>query len=206
MNAFEKEIYKYLGKERFEKIQSYKIGIAGAGGLGSNCAFNLVRSGFKNFVIVDYDHIEYANLNRQFYFFNQVGKSKVKALKENLLMINSDIEVEIVNVEIKQENIAEIFKDCAIIIEAFDKVLSKKLIVEEYLNSSKLLVAASGLAAWGKSDEIMIRKIRKNSFLVGDFVSEVSAFAPPFSPRVNIVAAKQADIVLSYVLEGDELE
>ena len=46
------------------------IGIAGAGGIGSNVAVNLVRSGVDNFIIADFDKIEESNLNRQYYFHN----------------------------------------------------------------------------------------------------------------------------------------
>ena len=59
MNEFEKALVSYIGEEKLRKIQSVKIGIAGAGGLGSNCAFNLVRSGFNKLLIVDYDRVEY---------------------------------------------------------------------------------------------------------------------------------------------------
>ena len=93
MNNLEKELLKQFGVIDFRKIQSVKIGIAGAGGLGSNCAFNLTRVGFKNFKIVDFDVIEYSNLNRQFFFYGQVGMKKIDALKVNLLLINPDISV-----------------------------------------------------------------------------------------------------------------
>jgi len=71
MNKFEQELIQYLGTENLEKAQDVKIGIAGLGGLGSNCAMNLVRSGFIKFKIADFDKIEYSNLNRQFYFEDQ---------------------------------------------------------------------------------------------------------------------------------------
>ena len=47
-NDFLKGLLNYIKEEQLEKIQKVKIGVAGTGGLGSNCAFNLVRSGFKN--------------------------------------------------------------------------------------------------------------------------------------------------------------
>ena len=64
-----------------------RIGIAGAGGLGSNVAVNLVRTGVKKLKIVDFDVVDESNLNRQFYFMDQVGRPKVEALRENLLRI-----------------------------------------------------------------------------------------------------------------------
>ncbi|AGB41254.1 thiamine biosynthesis protein ThiF, family 2 [Halobacteroides halobius DSM 5150] len=204
MNQFEEELIQSLGRKKLAKIQSLTIGIGGVGGLGSNCAVNLVRSGFKSFVIIDFDKIEFSNLNRQFYFKDQIGVKKTKALKENLLKINPDLEIEIKDTKVTTDNIKELFKECDIIIEAFDQVASKKLIVEEFINSNKLLVSATGLAGWGNSDQIRIKKIKNKFYLVGDFKTEVSAKLPPISPKVNIVAAKQADIVLNHVLEGQE--
>jgi len=66
MNEFEIGLMSYLGREKLEKLGKVKVGIAGAGGLGSNCALHLVRSGFKNLKIVDFDVVEPSNLNRQF--------------------------------------------------------------------------------------------------------------------------------------------
>ncbi|PKM93306.1 MAG: thiamine biosynthesis protein ThiF [Firmicutes bacterium HGW-Firmicutes-1] len=200
MNEFEKGLLKYLGKARLEHIQSYKIAIAGAGGLGSNCAWNLVRCGFKKFIVVDFDRIENSNLNRQFYFSNQLGEEKAHTLKENLLKINPDLDITAVCTKITNENILSLFEDCQIIVEAFDKVEYKKMIIEAYMEKEQLLVAASGLAGWGNSDEIKVNKIKDTFYLIGDLNTEVSTDTPPMSPRVNIAAAKQADTILEFVL------
>lgn len=200
MNYLEKELLKQFGLMDFKKIQSVKIGFAGAGGLGSNCAFNLTRLGFNNFKIVDFDSIEYSNLNRQFFFYNQVGTKKIDALKSNLLLINPDILVETIDTTLTHANIHNLFDDCDIIVEAFDNVESKKMIIEEFLNTDKLLVSASGIAGFGNSDDIKTKKIKNNFFLIGDLVSEVDEFTHPLSPRVNIAAAKQADVILEYVI------
>ncbi|KNF10042.1 thiamine biosynthesis protein ThiF [Gottschalkia purinilytica] len=202
MNELEKTLITQLGKKNFNKIQSVTIGIAGAGGLGSNCDFNLVRSGFKNFVIVDFDIVESSNLNRQFYFYHQLGMLKVHALKENLYLINPDINLTVLDTILTSDNIEKIFSNCNIIVEAFDKASCKKMISEKFMNSNKLLASASGLAGWGKSDDIKTHVIKDNFFIVGDLVSEVSDITPPISPRVNIVAAKQANIVLDYIIKN----
>lgn len=198
MNNFERALAEYIGEERLSKIQKVKIGIGGAGGLGSNCAFNLVRSGFRRFKIVDFDVVEASNLNRQFYFSDQIGIPKVKALEQNLKRINPDIAIETGMERITDENVKYVFEDCDAVVEAFDRVEYKTMIVESYYSSGKLLVAASGLAGWGNSDEIKIRRIHDKFYMVGDFVSEVNGKTPPVSPRVNIAAAKQADIILEY--------
>lgn len=200
MNTFEKSLCNYIGEEGLKKIQKLKIGIAGAGGLGSNCAFNLVRSGFKKFKIVDFDVVEPSNLNRQFYFLDQLNTTKVNALKTNLLRINPDLEIEALNTRIERENVKEIFQECDVVVEAFDKAVYKAMIAEAFFSSGKLLVSASGLAGWGKSDDIVVKKIHEKFYMVGDFISEANEDVPPISPRVNITAAKQANIVLSFAL------
>ncbi|MBI5589682.1 MAG: sulfur carrier protein ThiS adenylyltransferase ThiF [Deltaproteobacteria bacterium] len=200
MNPFESGLAFHIGKEALELLQSVRIGIAGAGGLGSNCAANLVRSGFKQFVIVDFDNVEYSNLNRQFFFWAQSGKPKVEMLRENLMAINPDLDLSMHSRKIDSANMNDFFSECQAIVEAFDNPECKKMIVERYMNSEKLLVAASGISGWGQSDRIKTRRIRENFFIVGDMVSEASRECPPMSPAVNIAAAKQADVVLSYYL------
>jgi len=202
-NFFEEALKNTFGLEHLRKIQQVKIGIAGAGGLGSNCAVNLVRSGFCNFVIVDFDQIDYSNLNRQFYFYHQVGRPKVEALRDNLLAINPSLQLTMSQEKIEEHNVEALFASCDIIVEAFDKAQYKKMIVEQYVNSGKLVVSASGIAGWSKSDELTIHKITEKLYVVGDLTSGVAKEVPPCAPRVNIAAAKQADIILAYVLGGE---
>lgn len=147
-NDFLKGLLNYIKEEQLEKIQKVKIGVAGTGGLGSNCAFNLVRSGFKKFKIVDFDIVEPSNLNRQFFFLDQINMPKVEALKDNLKRINPDVEIETVYKKITPENVKDMFSDCDVVVEAFDKVKYKKIIVENFLMSDKLLVCVSGVAGW----------------------------------------------------------
>jgi len=207
MNDFEAALGKYFSADQIKKIQSKRIGIGGAGGLGSNCAQMLVRSGFKYFRIADFDVIDYSNLNRQFYFYGQVGRTKVATLQENLTQINPDVEIQVITNQITPDNVATIFADCDIVVEAFDKAIYKKLIVETYLKSGKFLVSASGLAGWGNSERIKTHKIKENFYLIGDLETEAGPSCPPLAPCVHIAAAKQADAILQYVLglmkEGD---
>ncbi|WP_320174955.1 sulfur carrier protein ThiS adenylyltransferase ThiF [Maridesulfovibrio sp.] len=200
MNSTEQGIAKYLGEDRLRYLQAVHIGIAGAGGLGSNCAMYLVRSGFKQFVIADFDRIEESNLNRQFYFMEQVCTNKVDALCENLKSINPDLDITAHATAVSRENVHELFGECDVIIEAFDGAAAKKALVETFLPTGKLLVTASGMGGTGNTDEIKTRKVRDNFYIVGDMKTECNAETPPFSPRVAICAAKQADIVLNHYL------
>jgi sulfur carrier protein ThiS adenylyltransferase len=202
LSPFEQGVAAHIGLEALRRIQTVRIGIGGAGGLGSNCAANLVRCGFSRLTLADHDTVEWSNLNRQFFFGHQIGQPKVDALRQNLLAINPGLEITTTTQAVTPDNVHDCFSACDVVVEAFDRAEDKKMIVEAYINSGKLLVSASGLAGWGESDAIRVHHVKPNVYLVGDLTTAVGDQSPPLSPRVAIAAAKQADIVLAYVL-GD---
>jgi len=183
------------------------VGIAGCGGLGSNCAAALVRCGVGRLILVDFDVVSDGNLNRQFYFRDQVGRKKVEALAENLRRIDPGVNLELSEVRLDPERIATIFADCDLIVEAFDAADQKEMLLETVLTRfpGKFLVAASGLAGYGHVDEIVSRRSGK-LVMVGDFHTEISEWCPPLAPRVGVAAAKQADWALTLLLEDPEAE
>src|SRR5271167_4017852 len=110
MNILEQGLLKYLKPEQLALIQSKKVGIGGAGGLGSNCAMILVRSGFKNLEIIDQDVIDASNLNRQQYYPAEIGLPKVATLKKRLLEINPDATILIHQLRWHEGNADNFFK------------------------------------------------------------------------------------------------
>ena len=198
MDAFRKGLLTKLGEAKLAKIEKVRIGIAGAGGLGSNCAACLARVGFRNFTIADFDVVDAANLDRQFYFEDQVGMKKVEALKTNLLRINPGLALQMLPVKLAPESISEIFRDCEVVVECLDRAEAKQMLVSGLLPTGKLIVSASGLGGIGSSDEMKIRKLKPNLILIGDLSSDIEN-APALAPRVSIAAAKQADVVLEFV-------
>ncbi|PKP42351.1 MAG: thiamine biosynthesis protein ThiF [Bacteroidetes bacterium HGW-Bacteroidetes-10] len=181
------------------------IGIAGAGGLGSNCAASLIRSGIGKLIIADFDVVTDANLNRQFFFHDQIGERKVDALRDNLLRICPFASLQMHNIKVSPENISLLFSTCDIVVEAFDLADQKQMLIEYMLENLPHIpvVAASGLAGWGGAD--MLRTIRSGSlYICGDETSEVSDENPPLAPKVNIVSNLQADTVLGILLSENK--
>jgi len=181
------------------------IGIAGAGGLGSNCAASLIRSGIGKLIIADFDVVTDANLNRQFFFHDQIGERKVDALRDNLLRICPFASLQMHNIKVSPENISLLFSTCDIVVEAFDLADQKQMLIEYMLENLPQIpvVAASGLAGWGGAD--MLRTIRSGSlYICGDETSEVSDENPPLAPKVNIVSNLQADTVLGILLSENK--
>lgn len=199
MTDFTDFLAEKLGPEYIRKASSVKVGIAGCGGLGGNCAFNLVRSGIIRFKLADFDCVEGKNLNRQFFFQDQIGMPKPDALAENLKRINPSLQLDIVKKQINRENVKDIFSDCEIVVEAFDQAQEKAMIVESLLSEKKFIVSASGIAGFGDSDRIKTNKIKDNLIVIGDLSTDIDN-APPFSAIVNIAAAKQADAVIEYII------
>ena len=189
----------YLTPEERTLLESVRVGIAGAGGLGSNCAMHLVRSGVKHITIADFDVVNESNLNRQFFFRDQIGQKKVEAIKANLLRIEPDADIRAVDMRLDASSAREVFADCGIVVEAFDAVDAKVMLVSAFASSGKKLVTASGLAGWGRSNAMRVRKMG-NIVAIGDGETSVGDGAAPVSPRVGIAAAMEANAVVSLLL------
>lgn len=184
-----------------QHLKHYTVGIAGAGGLGSNVAMHLTRVGIGKLIVADFDVVQESNLNRQFYFRHQLGAKKVEALKTNLLAINPELNIVIHSIKLDAQSIKEIFSDVDIMVEAFDRAEMKEVIAEvfqtEYPNIP--LVMGNGMAGWGKSNEMRVNRFG-NLYICGDGVSEIADELPPLSPRVGICAAMQANVALEILL------
>jgi len=83
----------YISADLQNTISKSRVLIAGCG-IGSQVAQAAVRIGFQNFILLDGDIVDVHNLNRQFFFVDQIGKYKADSLKDNLLKINPSAHVE----------------------------------------------------------------------------------------------------------------
>ena len=193
----------YLKDEERQILESATVGIAGAGGLGSNCAAHLVRAGLKRLVIADFDVVSKSNLNRQFFFRDQLGLKKVDALSENLRRIEPDLDLVLHDVRLTADNADLVFAGCQIVVEALDSAEAKKMFLHSLLPAGKPIVSAIGLAGWGRSNDIRVRKVGRNLILVGDQTRDVRDGFAPVGVRVGIAAAMQANSVVSLLL-GEE--
>lgn len=207
-NPFLSGLRDHFTNDQIRRLGSVRVGIAGAGGLGSNAAAHLVRSGIRRLRVADFDRVAPSNLNRQFFFIDQVGMKKVTALEVNLKRINPGLEMQALDIRLDAGNAGRVFAHCHIIIEALDHARDKKMMADAFISDPRLLVCASGIGGWGESDRIRTRRVRDTFYLVGDGYSEVSADRPPTAAVVGIAAAKQADVVVETILKervrGDE--
>jgi sulfur carrier protein ThiS adenylyltransferase len=199
MNIFEQGLLKYLTPEQLALIQSKKVGIGGAGGLGSNCAMVLVRSGFKDLEIIDQDIIDASNLNRQQYFSAEVGLPKADQLKKRLLDINPDANILIHQTKWHEGNAQNFFKGSDFIVEAFDAADFKHRFVQYYAPRVKVIVSGVGMAGLNQKKPMTVKKMG-NIYICGDRSTDSAQGHPPMAPRVTQCAAMMAEIILDLTL------
>ena len=187
------------------KLKDSSVGIAGAGGLGSNAAIALARAGVGRLVIVDFDKVEESNLNRQYYFRDQIGKVKVEALKENIKRINQWMKVEIFNHRLTKDTMYKAFQDVDVIIEALDSAEVKTSFIEEILTKllDKPIIGASGVAGYGHSDRITTKKMG-NLYMCYDEHAKDSDDDVLMAPRVCLMANWEANLALEVLLGEDK--
>jgi sulfur carrier protein ThiS adenylyltransferase len=203
-SSLDLELRNFFDEVILGKIRRARIGIAGAGGLGSNCAAFLARSGFRELVIADFDIVSPSNLNRQFFFEDQIGMLKTDALYANLRRINPAVNPQLHPQRINERNVMDIFGECDVLVEAVDTPECKAMIAESAVRAGIFTVCASGIAGVGHCDDIGVHRVNETLCVVGDLKSAVSETSPPCAPRVAAASAMQADIVLEYIITRQE--
>jgi sulfur carrier protein ThiS adenylyltransferase len=186
-----------------EKLRRSTVGVAGLGGLGSNVAVALARSGVGKLIIADFDNVEQSNLNRQHYFTDQVGKSKVDCTVENLRRINHRVEVIGHKVTLDANNIPQIFTDAVAIAECFDAAQTKQMLVETVLvkMTGVKIVSVSGLGGYGKSNDIKTKRVSPHLVLVGDGLTAIDNCKILTAARVGIAAMHQANAIIELLVD-----
>lgn len=194
-----------FGQDYYRLFSQSTIGIAGIGGLGSCVAGSLARAAIGKLVIADFDIVEMSNINRQQYFLHQIGKYKTEALTETLKQINPCLQIQSHRLKLTAENIPQTFADCEIICECFDLPDQKQMLVETVLNKmpEKIIVSASGMAGFGRSNDIVTKQINDRLYLIGDGVSAIGNGIGLYAARVAIAANHQANKVLELLSQNN---
>jgi len=187
-----------------DQFANQSVAIAGLGGLGSHIAEMLVRSGVGKLLLVDFDRVERSNLNRQYYLPAHIGMYKTEALAEQLLQINPSVQLTIRRQRITAENARMLFAGWSLVCEALDGAAEKAMLINALLlDTSKTIVAASGMAGYESANRIQTTHPFARLYLCGDAVSDM-ADAPMLAPRVQLCAAHQANMVLRLMLKLQE--
>lgn len=193
MNINERTI-GLIGKDNLKIFENKTIAIFGLGGVGGTAAEALLRSGFKNLIICDFDIVNESNLNRQVLYTSQdVGLLKVDVAKRRLLSINP--EANIINLNCKANaKISEILCEFSIdfVVDAIDDVEGKKAIAS-YCSANKIpLIMSMGMANRICPTNVYITTLNKteNDPLAKKMRHDLKAENLDIS-LINVVASKE---------------
>jgi sulfur carrier protein ThiS adenylyltransferase len=184
-----------------EKLRNGRAAIAGLGGLGSNIAVSLARSGVGHLLLVDFDVVDVTNLNRQMYMIPHLGMPKTEALREILAQINPWLDVRTEQVRVTPENVRELFSGWTVVCEAFDRADQKAMLVSSLLAQcpDTIVVSGNGMAGLGDANLIQTRQQMRRLYVCGDGMTEISPGVGLMAPRVAICAGHQANKVLQLI-------
>ena len=147
-----------LGEEKMERLQQAHVLVVGLGGVGAYAAEMICRAGVGRMTIVDADTVQPTNINRQLPdLHSTMGREKAEVLAARFKDINPDIQLTVLPVFLKDDNIPELL-DAArydFIVDAIDTLAPKCYLIAEALKRHIKIVSSMGAGA--KSDITQIR-------------------------------------------------
>ena len=120
-----------IGNEGMEKLKNARVAVFGLGGVGSYVCEGLARSGLGNFILVDFDKIDESNINRQLIAtVNTIDRYKVDLMKERILEINPDANVEVYREFYMADSKTNIItEDLSYAIDCMDTIMAKIAVI-----------------------------------------------------------------------------
>ena len=118
-----------VGMEGQLKLKGAKVLLIGTGGLGAPLGLYLTAAGIGNIGLVDFDVVDFTNLQRQVTFgTSDVGKPKTEAARARLNNLNPDVEITSYETKLTSENALELFKDYDVIVDGTDNFPTRYLV------------------------------------------------------------------------------
>ena len=133
-----------VGLDGQRKLKDSTVLIIGSGGLGSPVALYLAAAGVGRIGLVDYDVVDFSNLQRQVIHGTEgIGMLKVESARKRMLDLNPDIQVDIYNEPFTSENAFRIAQDYQIIIDGTDNFPTRYLVNDVCVMTGKVNVYGS---------------------------------------------------------------
>ena len=133
-----------IGAEGQEKLKAGRVLVIGAGGLGSPSALYLAASGVGTLGVIDFDKVDVSNLQRQvIYDTASVGIPKALAARQRLLALNPHIELVAHQVELRADNVLQLFERYDLVLDGTDRFGTRYLANDACVILRKPLVSAA---------------------------------------------------------------
>ncbi|MCG8458653.1 MAG: molybdopterin-synthase adenylyltransferase MoeB [Holophagales bacterium] len=130
-----------VGMDGQKRLKSARILLVGAGGLGSPAALYLAAAGVGHLGLIDFDHVDSSNLQRQVLFGeSDLGRPKVEAGAERLRDLNPEIEIECHPIRLGLENVRQLVRDHDLVVDGSDNFSTRYLVNDACLLEGRPLV------------------------------------------------------------------
>jgi molybdopterin/thiamine biosynthesis adenylyltransferase/rhodanese-related sulfurtransferase len=137
-------VLREIGVAGQEKLKAARVLILGAGGLGAPSALYLAACGVGTIGVIDFDRVDVSNLQRQvLYDTARVGAPKVQAARERLLALNPQIEIVAHQVELRADNVLQLFQRYDLVLDGTDRFATRYLANDACVILRKPLVSAA---------------------------------------------------------------
>jgi sulfur-carrier protein adenylyltransferase/sulfurtransferase len=118
-----------VGVDGQRKIKASKVLCIGAGGLGSPVALYLAAAGVGTIGMVDFDVVDYSNLQRQILHGTpDVGRSKLESARDKLAALNPEVQVELHDTALSSANALDLFRPYDVIVDGTDNFPTRYLV------------------------------------------------------------------------------
>ena len=153
MEDWQQRTQLLLGDEKMERLRRAHVLVIGLGGVGAYAAEMICRAGVGRMTIVDADTVQPTNINRQLpALHSTLGQKKAEILASRFRDINPALELRVLPVFLKDENIPELLDDAAyeFVVDAIDTLAPKCHLIAESMKRHIQIVSRMGAGA--KSD------------------------------------------------------
>ncbi len=199
-----------VGKKGQEKLKSARVGVVGAGGLGSPILYYLAACGIGKIQFLDSDKVDLTNLQRQIlYSSGDVGLAKAVCAKNVLSNLNPNLELEGLETRLTAENIQEIFSNLDFILEGSDN-FATKFLVNDFCVLNKIPFVIGGIL--GFEGQILVAVPHKTACYRCIFQDLPPQDAVPTCSEAGVigsvagvVGSTMATLAINYLLGIEEL-
>ena len=154
---------RLIGDSAMERLHNARVTVAGLGAVGSYAVEGLARAGVGNLCVIDFDHVEPSNINRQLYALEStLGQAKTDLCVKRIHDINPDCNVTPMNLFITQESVSEVIDPAPdILIDAIDSLNAKVTLIVSAIEAGIVVCSSMGAARRMDTTKIRIADISK---------------------------------------------
>lgn len=198
-----------VGIEGQERLRAARVLIVGMGGLGSPVALYLAASGVGHLVLVDHDHVEISNLQRQIVHTSaSIGLAKVASAQQTLLGLNPEITITTFEQRLDVDALMEQVGLADAVVDATDNFATRFALNRVCVAQKTPLISGAAIRMEGqvavfrpdRPDSPCYRCLYKDMDELGETCSQTGVLAPV----VGIIGSIQATETLKVLLEMGE--